>query len=68
MVRNEKQLRKWEMEWLKSQPSNYLENLHVFEALYQEAMALGALPLKNPLEGLELKIQLARTLHVSRPA
>lgn len=68
MVRNEKLLRRWEAEWLKSQPSNYLENLRIFEALYQEAVALGVLPLKDPLEGFELKIQLAKNLHVSRAA
>jgi hypothetical protein len=42
---------------------DYRRNLRIFEALYQEACALGALPPKDRLEGIEHDIRLARVLH-----
>ena len=49
------------------QPPDYKRGLKIFEALYSEAVALGILPLKNPLEGLDSVITLARNLnHVQR--
>jgi hypothetical protein len=43
---------------------DYFRNLRLFEALFREARALGALPLKDPLEGIENDIRLARVLNV----
>ena len=34
--------------------------------MYQEARALGVYPLKNPLEGVEVKIRLAEVINVRR--
>ena len=45
---------------------NYFRNLRLFEALYREAMVLGVLPLKDPLEGIENDIRLARVLNVHK--
>ena len=37
------------------------------EALYQEAVALGVFPLKDPLDGLEVDIRIAKVVnHVSK--
>jgi hypothetical protein len=43
---------------------DYFRNLRIFEALYQEACSLGVLPLKDPLEGIEVDIHLARVINV----
>ena len=43
---------------------DYHLNLKIFEAMYQEAKRLGAFPLKDPLEGLEVDLRLARALNV----
>ena len=68
MIRSRRFLEKWEKEHLRQETSDFFHNLRIFEGLYEEARALGALPLKNPLEGLESKVRLARRLNVSRAA
>jgi hypothetical protein len=47
---------------------DYARNLKIVEALYREACLLGTLPLKDPLEGIEVDIRLARVLNVRTPA
>lgn len=57
----------WEREYERSRPVDYERNLRIYSALYAQAVALGVLPRKDPLEGLDFKIRLARDLNVSRP-
>jgi hypothetical protein len=33
------------------------------EALYKEAVALGAIPLKDPLEGLDVDLRIAKVVN-----
>ena len=41
----------------------------IVDALYKEAVALGALPLKDPLEGIDIAIKIAWVVNnVSKPA
>ena len=40
----------------------------LFEAMVQEARAVGALPPADPLEGIEVDIRLAKALHVREAA
>ena len=49
---------------MRREPPDYFRNLRIFEALYQEARSLGVLPLKDPLEGIEVDIHLARVINV----
>ncbi len=58
----------WEAQYHRSNRVDYARNLEIFEALYDEAVALGILPRRDPLEGLEQKIRLAEALHVSATA
>lgn len=58
------QWRAWEKEYGRAQAVDYLRNLAIFEALYEEAVRLGVLPPRDPLEGLEEKIRLAKALNV----
>ena len=51
---------------IQASPPDYFQNLVLFEALYREARTLGALPLKDPLEGIETDIRLARILNVHK--
>jgi hypothetical protein len=39
-------------------------SLALFESLYEEALALGALPPRDPLEGIDVTIALALALRV----
>jgi len=42
--------------------------MKIYEALYEEARLLGIFPLKNPLDGIESDILLARVLNVRKTA
>ena len=50
-------------EYVRSEKLTYREALAVFEAMWREGLALGALPLKDPLEGIEVDIRIARILN-----
>jgi hypothetical protein len=49
---------------MKSSRPDYFQNLTIFEGLYSEAKALGVLPAKDPLEGIDTDIRLAGILNV----
>ncbi len=68
MIRNPHVLREFEEEYARSEPVDYWRNLRIFEALYQEARALGVLPPADPLEGLEDTIAWVRKLNGLPPA
>jgi hypothetical protein len=38
-------------------------NFEIVEALYKEAISLGVLPTVDPLEGIDVKIRIAKALH-----
>jgi len=67
MVKNPELLSKFEQNLASSRLPDYAYSLKIFEALHSEAVALGVLPLADPLEGVETTITLARSLnHVPR--
>jgi len=63
MVKNTLKLQAFEAERIRSEKVDVEQNLRILDALYEEALMLGALPLKDPLEGIEVKIRLARVLN-----
>jgi hypothetical protein len=63
MIRNSKLLVTFEREELKKEKQDYPAALRIFEGLWLEGMALGVLPLKEPLEGIEVDIRIARMLN-----
>jgi hypothetical protein len=67
MIRDGDSLRKFENNLARTQPPDYDSNLKIFEALYNEALALSVFPLKNPLDGIDTAIKIARAInHVPR--
>jgi hypothetical protein len=69
MISNIKIVRKFENQLIAGEKVNIKRNYRILEALYKEAVALGVLPLKDPLDGLKAKTQFVRKLnHVSKPA
>lgn len=44
------------------------QKFHILDALYDEAMSLGAFPLKDPLEGLDIDIKIAKVVNGVRKA
>lgn len=64
MLRREPLLRDFDKVQMQRAQSDYFQNLRLFEALYREAKQLGALPLKDPLEGIDVDIRLAKVVNV----
>jgi len=64
MVRNPHLLDALNKDQIQAFPPDYLRNLSLFESLYNEAQALGAWPPRDPLEGIETDIRLARVINV----
>ncbi len=62
-------MRDFEKKLLKKEKINIKRNFMIVDALYKEAVALGALPLKDPLEGIDIAIKIAWVVNnVSKPA
>lgn len=64
MIRERALLEQWERERMRREAPDYLRNLCLFEALYEEARMLGVLPPRDRLEGLEEDSRLARALNM----
>ena len=63
MIRDTKLLQKFENNLLKKELISYNDSLKIFEALWHEANTLGILPSKDPLDGIEVKIKIAKILN-----
>lgn len=66
MIKDVKAWQEWEDRYNASQPVDYEHNLRLADAMLEHARALGVFPPKDPLEGIETKIQLARVLNCSQ--
>lgn len=58
-----KNFKKFELELLKIEKHDIKKNFKILESLYREAVLLGIIPLKNPLDGLEIDIKIAKVLN-----
>ena len=67
MIKDFQHLKKIENQYKKNTPPDLFRNLKIYEALYEEARALGVFPLKDPLKGLEIRISLTKAVNVSVP-
>ncbi|MBM4329913.1 MAG: hypothetical protein FJ117_01605 [Deltaproteobacteria bacterium] len=64
MIRDAHTLRRLEDDLLKKGPQpSFKETLQLFESMWKEGITLGVLPLSNPLDGIEVDIELARVLN-----
>ena len=57
------ELQKFELDFLKKDKGDIVRNFHIVEALYQEAVTLGVIPFKNPLDGIEVDLKIARAVN-----
>ncbi len=67
MKKNWKQLEAFEAQLLVEEKVDFERNLRLYEAMWEEAVALGVFPLSNPYDGLEDDIRLASILNRSHP-
>ena len=54
---------KFEIEFVKREKVNIIRNFQIVDALYNEAVALGVIPLKNPLDGIEVDLKIAKVVN-----
>jgi hypothetical protein len=66
MVRNPEKYEQFERGLIAGKKPDYAQNLRIAEALYEEAVHLGIWPPKDPLEGIEVSIRIARILNSVR--
>lgn len=63
MIKNYKEFSKFENEFISKEKIDIEENFFIVEEMYKEAVALGILPLKDPLEDIEEDINFAKILN-----
>ena len=63
MIQDDKKLEMFEKELMRLQKPDPVRNFQIVEALYEEAVALGAFPLKDPLDGIEVDIKIAKAVN-----
>jgi hypothetical protein len=66
MIRDPDLWRAFEDDLCRRTPPDHLRNLHLVEALLEEARRLGVWPPTDPLEGIDVDIRVARALDVHR--
>ena len=54
----------FEDEMARSSPPDVAANRRLFEAMYRHAVSLGVFPLRDPLEGIDVDVRLAKALNV----
>ena len=57
------EFQKFEIEFLKKEKAEIVRNFKMVEALYHEAVTLGVIPLKNPLDGIEVDLRIAKVIN-----
>jgi hypothetical protein len=62
MIMND-EFRKFEIEFVRKERVDIEKNFRLVEALYREAVTLGVLPPKNPLDGIEVDLKIAKAVN-----
>lgn len=63
MIKNRKELEKFESEILRKEKLSIKKKFLLMDAMYEEAVALGSFPLKDPLLGLDVDIKIAKVIN-----
>ena len=63
MITNRSEVEEFEKELLRKEKVDFTKNISIVNAMYNEAVALGVIPMKNPLDGLEVDIKIARVVN-----
>lgn len=63
MIKNPGLLQKFEDEFTQQEKPDFLKNLRLMDTMYREAVSLGIIPLKDPLEGVEIDIKIAKVIN-----
>lgn len=63
MIRDHRKLANFEKELVRKTRPNYRKNLAIFEAMHREYLAVGRPKRTDPLEGIEIKIKIAKAIN-----
>lgn len=63
MIKNCEQIREFERGLIRKEKTDVTKNFQIVNAMYQEAVELGIIPMKDPLDGLEIDIRIAEVLN-----
>lgn len=66
MIKNPKKLREFEQNLIIEDKTSISQKFRLLDALFEEARALRIFPLKNPLEGLDTDIKVAKVVNSVR--
>ena len=61
--RERRELQKFELNFLREEKVDVIRNFHIVDALYDEAVTLGIIPLRNPLEGIQVDLKIAKVVN-----
>jgi len=63
MIKDLKKWQEWEARWQKQTPVDIDKNFEIVEEMIQHARLFGKWPPKDPLEGIETDIKIARIIN-----
>jgi len=63
MIKNSAYLEEFKRQLIREEKNDFATNLKIYEAMWNEAVALGVLPLKNPYEGIEDALRISRIMN-----
>lgn len=64
MIKNPAIVKKFEDDFLRNgEPLSNVQAWRLFDSMWKEAAALGLFPPKEPLEGIDVDIKIAKVLH-----
>jgi len=63
MIANYKEFHKFEKELISKEKVDIKRNFRIVDALYHEAVKLGIIPIRNPLDGLEIDLKIANVIN-----
>lgn len=63
MIKNPELLKKFEDSFIRDEALSFHQAVKLFTAMWNEGVKLGVLPPKEPLEGIEIDIRIARVLN-----
>ena len=63
MINDAGALKRFEDSLIRERKLSYPQSLRLFEAMWQEGVALGVLPSKDPLEGIEVDMRISRIVN-----
>jgi hypothetical protein len=63
MIKNQKKFEEFEKNLMRKEKANLKKNIAIFNAMYNEAVKLGIIPMSDPMDGLDTDIKIAKVIN-----